>query len=161
MTAGGQGMRFNPDAEGKGVRPMGRTAAGVRGIRLKEDDYVIAMAVVDDAKDLMIVTNKGYGKRVSFESIPAKGRGGQGVIVINLSERTGYLACAITIDDEHDLLIATQVGIMSRIHANSIRVMGRQAAGVKVINLAGEDEVISISEQEQERTEEETDEPSA
>lgn len=155
LTANGQGLRINPDAENNGVRPMGRTASGVIGIRLKDNDFVIAMTVVDDAKDLMLVSEKGYGKRVSFENIPAKGRAGQGVIMMGLSEKTGLLSCVTIIDDEHDLMIATLNGIMSRIHADTIRAMGRSAAGVKVINLKEEDEVISISEQEREAEEDE------
>ena len=153
LTAKGQGLRINPDAESNGVRPMGRTAAGVRGIRLKEDDFVIAMTVVDDKKDLMLVTDNGFGKRVSFENVPVKGRAGQGVIMIGLSEKTGLLSCVTIIDDEHDLMIATMNGIMSRIHASTIRAMGRSAAGVKVINLQQGDSVISISEQEREQEE--------
>lgn len=154
LTAKGQGLRINPDAENNGVRAMGRTAAGVRGIKLKDDDYVIAMTVVDESKDLMLVTDKGYGKRVSFENIPVKGRAGMGVIMINLTEKTGVLSTVTIIDDEHDLMIATLNGIMSRIHADTIRAMGRAAAGVKVINLKGEDIVISISEQEREQEDE-------
>lgn len=159
LTANGQGVRFDPDADGKGVRPMGRTAAGVKGIKLRDDDYVIAMAIVEPENDLLLATNKGVGKRVSFDAFPIHNRGGQGVKAINLTDKTGLLRCAEMINDEDDLLIATTSGIMSRIHADTIRTMGRAAAGVKLIGLTDQDEVISVSRQlrlEDEEQEEES-----
>lgn len=150
FTAKGQGLRFNPDSDGKGVRPMGRTAAGVRGIKLKDDDYVIAMTTVEENDDLLLATTKGSGKRVAFDAFPVHSRGGQGVKAISLTDKTGPLQCAVPINDEDDLLIATVSGIMSRIHADTIRTMGRAAAGVKLIGLADQDEVISISRQDRE-----------
>jgi DNA gyrase subunit A len=154
FTAQGQGLRFNPDSDGKGVRPMGRTAAGVKGIRLKGDDYVIAMTTVVADHDLLLATVKGFGKRVDFSDFPVYSRAGQGVRAINLTDKTGLLQCAVQITDENDLLIATTSGIMSRIHADTIRTMGRSAAGVKLIGLTDQDEVISVSRHEREEEEE-------
>lgn len=158
LTANGQGLRFNPDADGKGVRPMGRTAVGVRGIKLRENDYVIAMTRVEEDKDLLLATAKGFGKRVAFSDFPVHNRGGQGVRAINLTDKTGLLRCAEIINDEDDLLIATTSGIMSRIHADTIRTMGRAAAGVKLIGLADDDEVISVSRQDREEDSESNEE---
>lgn len=157
LTANGQGLRINPDQEGKGIRPMGRTAVGVRGIKLKENDYVVALVTVEEGKDVLIVTDKGYGKRVMFENIPVKGRAGQGVIVMTTSDKIGRITYGTSIEDGEDIMIATLNGIMSRIKSETIRPTGRSAAGVRIIGLSGEDTVIAVSGQERMPDEEEED----
>lgn len=145
LTASGQAVRFNPNAEGsKGIRPMGRAAAGVRVIKLAEDDFVIKSVVVESEKQLLLITENGYGKRVEFEEFSTLNRGAKGVRSIGLSDKTGILVDAASISDE-ELFIATVDGIVNRIKTDDIRTMGRQAAGVKVINLNENDAVLSIS----------------
>lgn len=146
FTAKGQGIRFNPDAEGgKGIRAMGRSAVGVNVIRLAKDDHVVSMALVDDEETLFLITEKGLGKRVEFKDFPTTSRGAKGVRAIGINDRSGDLLSTIPVSEKDDLFIATKDGLMSRTLISGIRVMGRSATGVKVINLNDGDLVASVS----------------
>lgn len=115
------------------ARPMGRTARGVRGIRLEEGDYVKGVTLVDDSKSLITITEKGYGKRCSFSDFTCRNRGGKGVICHNVNEKTGLLAGISTVEDSDDLMIITDDGTVIRISAGEIPVYGRGASGVIVM----------------------------
>ncbi len=133
------------------VRPMGRTAAGVRGVRLEgEDDRVIGMVCVarDDAT-LMVVSEKGYGKRSNVEDYRITKRGGKGVKTINLTDKTGKLVAIKEVTDTDDLMIINRSGITIRFEVADLRIMGRATQGVKLIRLSDDDEISSVEKIEQ------------
>jgi DNA gyrase subunit A len=149
-TKAGRAIRFN---ESK-VRPMGRNASGVKGVTLQsETDCVVGMICVkDNSETILVVSEKGYGKR-SFLNDPEDGeavyrvtnRGGKGVKTINITEKTGPLLSIKTVTDEDDLMIITKSGITIRMHMDVIRVMGRSAQGVRLINLKGNAEIAAVA----------------
>lgn len=141
----GRAIRFHENT----VRPMGRTASGVRGIKLADEnsDYVIGMITVKDInKDVLVVAEKGYGKRSSMEDYRITNRGGKGVKTINITEKTGKLIALKDVTDNHDLMIITQYGNVLRSPVSSLRVMGRATQGVKLINLKENDTIASVAE---------------
>ena len=139
----GKAIRFE---EGK-TRPMGRSASGVRGIRLKDDkDEVIGMVSVNDVStDILVVSKNGYGKRSSLEDYRITNRGGKGVKTISITEKTGSLVAIKNVSDENDLMIINKSGIAIRMSIEKIRVMGRATQGVKLINLKGEDTIAAVA----------------
>jgi DNA gyrase subunit A len=140
----GRAIRF-PE---KAVRPMGRTASGVRGITLAgADDVVIGMVTVgsDMAEDILVVSEKGYGKRSSIEDYRITNRGGKGVKTINITEKTGILIALKAVSDIHDLMIVTVNGNILRIPVSALRVMGRATQGVRLINLRENDSIASVA----------------
>jgi DNA gyrase subunit A len=139
----GRAIRF-PEA---GVRPMGRTASGVRGIKLANDnDIVIGMITVENKdKDVLVVSEKGYGKRSDIDGYRVTNRGGKGVKTINVTEKTGYLIALKDVTDNHDLMIITQYGNILRIPVSGLRVMGRATQGVRLINLKENDSIASVA----------------
>jgi DNA gyrase subunit A len=149
-TKAGRAIRFN---ESK-VRPMGRNASGVKGVTLQsETDCVVGMICVkDNSETILVVSEKGYGKR-SFLNDPEDGeavyrvtnRGGKGVRTINITEKTGPLLSIKTVTDEDDLMIITKSGITIRMHMDVIRVMGRSAQGVRLINLKANAEIAAVA----------------
>lgn len=146
ITAGGQAVRFDPDADnGKGIRPMGRAAAGVMGIKLSENDYVVGMITVEEGKDLLLMTEFGYSKKVKFEEFSTLSRGTKGIRCYTLNEKTGVIISAISLSENDDIFIVTKSGLLSRISSSGIRVMGRPASGVKAINLKEDDTVVTVS----------------
>lgn len=128
------------------VRPMGRTAAGVRGVTLEgKDDRVVGMVCVSRAdSDLMVVSEKGYGKRSSIEDYRITKRGGKGVKTINITKKTGALVAVKEVIDTDDLMIINKSGITIRMEVESLRVMGRATQGVKLIRLTEGDEISSV-----------------
>ena len=128
------------------VRPMGRTAAGVRGVTLEGDqDRVIGMVcVARDESDLMVVSEKGYGKRSSIDDYRITKRGGKGVKTINVTEKTGALVSIKEVVDTDDLMIINRSGITIRMEVQTVRVMGRATQGVKLIRLNDGDEISSV-----------------
>lgn len=145
VTALGKGLRMDPFSEKLGIRPMGRTAAGVRGIRLADNDYVIdAMPAVEGGQALTM-TSGGYAKRIRLDDINVKGRGGQGVWIARASEKTGGVVAAIPAQDDKDLFIVTQNAAIIRIPIDTIGVMGLTAAGVRGIRLNDGDAVTAVS----------------
>jgi len=140
----GRAIRF-PEAS---VRPMGRTASGVRGIRLAnyESDFVIGMITVENKeKDILVVSEKGYGKRSDIDGYRITNRGGKGVKTINVTEKTGFLIALKDVTDNHDLMIITQFGNILRSPVSALRVMGRATQGVRLINLRENDIIASVA----------------
>lgn len=140
----GRAIRFHESS----VRPMGRTASGVRGIRLANDvtDYVVGMITVENKeKDVLVVSEKGYGKRSDIDGYRITNRGGKGVKTINITEKTGDLISLKDVTDNHDLMIITQFGNILRSPVNALRVMGRATQGVKLINLRENDIIASVA----------------
>ena len=155
LTANGQAVRFNPDAEGtKGMRPMGRSAIGVKTVTLSNGDCVVGAVAVTEGEDLFLVTENGLGKRTEFHHFPTQSRGTKGVRAITVNERTGKLVAAVSVKEDDDLFIATQNRLINRISLEEIRPMGRNASGVKVISLNEGDYVTSISKNEEDEDEE-------
>jgi DNA gyrase subunit A len=141
---------------------MGRTASGVRGIRLADEktDIVVGMLTVENKeKDILVVSEKGYGKRSDIDGYRITNRGGKGVKTINITEKTGYLIALKDVTDNHDLMIITQFGNILRSPVSALRVMGRATQGVRLINLRENDIIASVAcveVNEEEETEEKT-----
>ena len=139
----GKAIRFEESKS----RPMGRNASGVRGIRLKDDkDEVIGMISLNDMEsDVLVVSEKGYGKRSSLEDYRITNRGGKGVKTINVTEKTGNLVAIKNVTDEDDLMIINKSGITIRMAVSDLRVMGRATQGVKLINIKGDDSIAAVA----------------
>ncbi|HOK24979.1 MAG TPA: DNA gyrase subunit A [Bacteroidales bacterium] len=139
----GRAIRFHESS----VRPMGRTASGVRGIKLaSDDDIVIGMITIENKeKDVLVVSEKGNGKRTSIDSYRITNRGGKGVKTINITEKTGSLIALKDVTDNDDLMIITLNGNILRIPVSGIRLMGRATQGVKLINLRENDSIASVA----------------
>ena len=132
-TREGNAVRFDEN----NVRCMGRGAHGVRGIRLEGDDYVVGVAVVDETKKLLTITERGMGKRSEFEDFRLmKNRGGRGVLAHKISEKSGKLAAIITVADDDDIMIITNEGTIIRTPVSNISVYSRTAGGVIVMRLS-------------------------
>ena len=141
----GKAIRFN---EGD-VRVMGRTASGVRGVRLENDqDEVIGMVCVNSSKTdvtIMVVSEKGYGKRTDIDYYRITGRGGKGVKTLSVTEKTGALISIKDVTDENDLMIITKLGITIRMKMSEMRVMGRATQGVRLIKVRDKDDIASVA----------------
>ncbi len=138
----GKAIRFEEDK----VRAIGRTAAGVRGINLDEGDQVIGMLTVepDQKPEILVVSENGYGKRTDLDDYRITGRFGKGVKTIQITEKTGKLISIQAVSDENDLMIINRSGLTIRTPVSDIRVTGRTAQGVKIINLRGNDAIASV-----------------
>jgi len=147
----GRAIRFN---ESK-VRPMGRTATGVRGIRLANDnDEVVGMISVESSEStILVVSENGYGKRTDVDDYRVTNRGGKGVKTINVTEKTGNLVSIKDVTDKDDLMIINKSGIVIRIAMSSLRVMGRATQGVRLITLKGNDAIASVTKVEHDEDE--------
>ncbi|MDB4655918.1 DNA gyrase subunit A, partial [Flavobacteriales bacterium] len=148
LIAGTHGRCIHfPEAK---VRPMGRTAAGVKGINLPEGAEVVGMICVEDpeTESVMVVSENGYGKRSSVEDYRVTNRGGKGVKTMNVTEKTGSLIAIKSVVDDNDLMIINKSGIAIRMDVADIRVMGRATQGVKLINLKGKDTIAAIAKVE-------------
>lgn len=139
----GKAIRF-PEHK---VRPMGRTASGVRGITLcSEEDEVVGMICVEPGKaDVLVVSENGYGKRSSIEDYRITNRGGKGIKTINMTEKTGNLISLIDVTDEDNIMIINRSGLTIRLEVHSLRVMGRNTQGVKLINLRNDDSIAAVA----------------
>jgi DNA gyrase subunit A len=144
----GKAIRFD---EAK-TRPMGRNASGVRGITLaSEEDEVIGMVSVNDMEsNILVVSEKGYGKRSSLEDYRETNRGGKGVKTISVTEKTGGLVALKNVTDEDGLMIINKSGVAIRIDVSDLRVMGRATQGVRLINLKGNDSIAAVAKVAQE-----------
>lgn len=151
----GRAIRFNES----NVRAMGRNATGVRGVSLAGDqDEVVGMVCVSDPNaNLLVVSEKGYGKRSEIEEYRITNRGGKGVKTMNITDKTGHLVSILEVTDQHDLMIINKSGITIRTAVEQIRVMGRNTQGVKLIRLSEGDEISSIARIESEPESESTD----
>ena len=125
---------------------MGRTARGVRGIALKDDDYVVGVAIVDENKTLLTITENGFGKRTKFDDFRLmKHRGGFGVICHNITEKTGLLAGILSVDDNDDIMIITDGGVIIRTPASDISTYSRSASGVITMRLDEGNKIANIT----------------
>ncbi|MFQ5644362.1 MAG: DNA gyrase C-terminal beta-propeller domain-containing protein, partial [Thiogranum sp.] len=122
---------------------MGRTACGVRGIRLAADQRVIALIIVDEGAVLM-ATENGYGKRTLVSDYPTHGRGGQGVISIQGSDRNGDVVGAVLVSDEDEIMLISNGGTLVRTRVNEISTMGRNTQGVRLINLQNDERLVGV-----------------
>ena len=152
----GKAIRF-PEAK---VRPMGRTAAGVRGVTLESaEDEVIGMVCVNPRKSeatILVLSEKGFGKRTDLEDYRITGRGGKGVKTISITEKTGSLVGILSVTDEDGLIIICKSGMTIRMAIDKLRVMGRATQGVRLINLKGADSIAGLAKSPKEEDEEET-----
>ena len=139
----GKAVRF----EDSSVRPIGRTASGVRGITLgHEQDEVVGMVCVENEnEDILVVSENGYGKRSKIGDYRLTHRGGKGVKTINVTEKTGQVISIKSVDESNDLMIITQIGLTIRMSISSLRIIGRTAQGVRLINLKEGDQIASIT----------------
>ena len=156
-TRDGMAIRFE---EGD-VRPMGRSAYGVRGITLRNDDYVVGMEVVKPGGTLLSVTQHGYGKRTEIEEYRVQSRGGVGIINIQASERNGQVVGVAYVQEGDELLVITQQGMILRMQTNDVRAIGRATQGVRIIDLEDGDHVVSIARLVEKEEEEPTPSPAA
>lgn len=139
----GKAIRFEEEK----VRPMGRTASGVRGISLDKGDFVVGMVIAEDNQGdtILVVSEKGFGKRSDVEDYRMTNRGGKGVLTLNITEKTGKLVSIKTVNDENDLMIINRSGVTIRLAVSEMRVMGRATQGVKLISLKGNDEISAVA----------------
>ena len=139
----GKAIRF----EESKTRPMGRNASGVRGVTLADEkDEVIGMVAVNNLEEnILVVSEKGYGKRSELEDYRITNRGGKGVKTLTVTEKTGNLVAIKSVTDADDLMIINRSGVAIRISVEDLRVMGRAAQGVKVINLRADDEIAAVA----------------
>jgi DNA gyrase subunit A len=152
----GRAIRFNEST----VRPMGRTATGVRGISLEdESDEVVGMISIDNPETtVLVVSEKGYGKRTDIDDYRVTNRGGKGVKTLNITDKTGKLVAIKGVTDKEDLMIINKSGIVIRIAVSELRTMGRATQGVRLITLKDNDEIASVAKIEHDDSEEELNE---
>ena len=152
-TEQGKAMRFSEE----NVRTMGRVTHGVKGIKLKENDKVRDMVIVDENSSLLTVCENGFGKRTDFSEYPAHHRGGQGVINIKTTERNGKVVALIDVRDTDELIMITAKGMVIRTPINTIRAIGRNTQGVKLFAVEEGDKLVSVARVVPEETKAETD----
>jgi DNA gyrase subunit A len=140
VASSGKAIRFNESA----VRGMGRTAGGVRGIRLQEGQEVIALIIMDGG-DILTAAETGYGKRTKPEDFPAHGRGGQGVIAMQTSERNGALVSAVQVNDDDEVMLITDGGVLIRTSVEGISVLSRNTQGVRLIKVGPKEKLIGVA----------------
>ena len=141
ITNAGLSIRFNEE----NVRSMGRTAAGVRGIRLKGKDRLVAAAIVMKGSTLLVAGENGIGKRTEFDEYRTQSRGGKGIITMKTTEKTGGVCGALAVSESDEIMLITFGGQMVRTGVAHIRMTGRNAQGVKLINLNGDDRLLAIA----------------
>jgi DNA gyrase subunit A len=124
---------------------MGRTAFGVRGISLRDDDEVVGMDVLTPGGTILSVTEQGYGKRTELEEYRVQSRGGIGIINIQTSDRNGKVIGVMQVTDDDELMLITQQGKILRMASNTIRAIGRATQGVRLIDIEGDDRAVSIA----------------
>jgi DNA gyrase subunit A len=145
FASNGKAVRFDESE----VRPMGRTATGVRGMRLKEDEEgqgakVVSMIVVDGDGDILTASENGFGKRTAVAEFPRKGRGTQGVIAMQTSDRNGELVGAIQLTEQHEILLISDQGTLVRTRAAEVSQVGRNTQGVTLMRVAEDEKLIAV-----------------
>ncbi len=158
LTSGGKAARF---AEGD-VRAMGRTARGVRGVRMDEGQQVIAMIIPKPEGRVLTVSENGYGKRTDVDDFPCKGRGNRGVIAMTMSDRNGSLVGAVQVFEGDDLMLISDQGTLVRTRTDEISLLSRNTQGVKVIRLRDDEQLVGVqrvAEQDVDSAVEDGDEP--
>jgi len=139
-SSGGKAIRFDEND----VRPMGRTAAGVRGIRLPVSEEVISLMIVDEQGMVLTASQNGYGKRTVVEDFPIHGRGGQGVIALQISERNGQMVGALLVKPDDEIMLISSSGTLVRTPAGEISIQGRNTQGVRLIRLDEGDRLVGL-----------------
>jgi DNA gyrase subunit A len=138
----GKAIRFPEDK----VRPMGRTAAGVRAITMEDDDEAIGMVCVEPTNaDILVVSENGYGKRSAIDDYRITNRGGKGIKTINITEKTGSLISLIDVNNDDNLMIINRSGLTIRLDVATLRIMGRNTQGVRLINLRNGDVIAAVA----------------
>ncbi len=140
-TADGMSIRFHQGD----VREMGRVATGVKGIELEADDRVIGMVVIRRDATLLVVSEKGYGKRSELSDYRVQKRGGKGIITLKRTDKTGALVALMEVQPDNELMLITRHGVIIRQPVEGIRVISRNTQGVKVINLDAGDAVMDVA----------------
>ena len=140
FASNGKAVRFAEDE----VRSMGRAATGVRGMRLADGETVVSMVVPDGEEDILTATERGYGKRTELVDYPRKGRGTQGVIAIQCSERNGALIGAVQLGEAHELMLISNQGTLVRTRATEIARVGRNTQGVTLIRLPADEQLVGV-----------------
>ena len=156
-THGGNAIRFDEND----VRPMGRVAHGVRGIKLEDDDYVVGISVCREDGEVLVVSENGFGKRTSLEEYKIQNRGGKGVTSYKISEKTGNVAGIHIVDDSNDIMLITSEGVIIRMAASDINTFGRVTKGVTMMRLDDGIKIVGVAltehaEPEGENNDEET-----
>ena len=151
-THNGYAVSFSETA----VRSMGRTAAGVRGIRLREGDYVVGSDLLIPGQEILVISEKGYGKRTAVSDYPIKGRGGKGIKTANITEKNGPLAGIAAVTGEEDILLITDTGVLIRFKVANVSQTGRATLGVRLIRVDDEAKVATMAKVEAEPDEPET-----
>jgi DNA gyrase subunit A len=139
FTTAGKVIRFNEN----NVRPMGRSAAGVRGIKVGAGQKVVSMVIADEGAVLTATAN-GYGKRTDIEQYPVHGRGGQGVVSIQVNERNGDVVGAVLVDEDNEIMLISDGGTLVRTRVKEISVMGRNTQGVTLIGLSEDEKLVGL-----------------
>ena len=142
FSSGGKGIRFKESD----VRATARTAQGVRGIRLKTNEQVIALMIPEENGEILVASQNGYGKRSSFADFSVIGRGGQGVIGMKLSERNGNMAGAVQVSSGDEVILISDQGTLVRIRIDDVSQQGRNTQGVKLINLANDEQLVGLAQ---------------
>ena len=137
----GKGIRFTL----KEIRSMGRAAGGVRGMRLGDEDEIVGMIVLKEGESLFVVSERGYGKRTEYSLFPLQRRGGKGVIAVKITKKNGRIIGAAGVKEKDSIILLTERGMVMRFPVSSVRKMGRQTVGVKLISLSEGDRVSSIA----------------
>lgn len=140
FSAQGKVVRFAEDA----VRSMGRTATGVRGIRLMDNDKVVSLIIPRAEGDILTVTENGYGKRTNEREYPTKSRATQGVISIKVSERNGQVVGAIQVEETDQIMMITDAGTLVRTRVSEVSIVGRNTQGVTLIRTAEDEKVVGL-----------------
>ena len=137
----GYAVTFNE----KDVRSMGRTAAGVRGINLRDNDYVVGSDILEPDSEVLVISEKGYGKRTAASEYPVKGRGGKGIKTANITEKNGPLAGVTVVNGDEDIMLITSAGVMIRFDVDDVSQTGRATLGVRLIKVDDGAQVASIT----------------
>ncbi|MBT8447466.1 MAG: DNA gyrase subunit A, partial [Gammaproteobacteria bacterium] len=140
VASTGKAIRFSE----QDVRPMGRGARGVRGIKMPADGRVISLIIVEDGHHVLLATEHGYGKRTAIAEFSVQGRGGQGVIAIQTSERNGSVVGALSVAADDEVMLISNRGVLVRTPVEGISIVGRNTQGVTLISVADEERLVGI-----------------
>lgn len=140
VSSSGKAIRFSETA----VRPMGRTARGIRGIRIADEHEVIALIPIDPTQAILLATQNGYGKRTLVDDFPTKGRGGQGVIAIQTSARNGPVVGAVSVLEDEEIMLISDRGTLVRTPVEGVSILGRNTQGVRLINIGEDEKLVGV-----------------
>jgi DNA gyrase subunit A len=141
FSSAGKSIRFRESD----VRSVGRTAIGVRGIRLADGDKVVSLIVAQESDPILTATEKGYGKRTNLDEYRTQARGGSGVISIKTSQRNGKVVGAIQVTDEDEMMLISNKGTLVRARSSDVSIIGRNTQGVTLINIAKDEKLVSVA----------------